>query len=168
MGQIGKSNRESVSVFNSPFELGIRMVYLLNAMYPDGADLQKLVLLDYAVVYSADLGGPESLHTPVPFRGGEYLSRRELIEKGLYIMSTRGLVGARLDDSGITYIAGPSARSMVGALESEYLRHLDERCEWAAKKYTLADSGQLTREFAEKGQLWGAELAGIAGRGQLI
>ncbi|MFM0069291.1 ABC-three component system middle component 2 [Paraburkholderia aspalathi] len=42
-------------VFNSPFELGFRMVYLLSALRPAGADLQKLILLDYAVVYSSVL-----------------------------------------------------------------------------------------------------------------
>lgn len=161
MGQVEKPKRDSVTVFNSPFELGIRMVYLLSTMYPGGVDLQKLVLLDYAVVYSADLGGPASLHTPVPFRGGEYLSRRELIEQGLYIMSTRGLVDARLDEAGITYIAGPRARSMVGALTSEYLHELEERCEWASKTFSSVDSSQLTQQFAQQGHLWGAELASM-------
>ena len=50
-----------LAAFNSPFELGIRMVYLLNSLQPTGADLQKLVLLDYAIVYSHDLDGPPSL-----------------------------------------------------------------------------------------------------------
>ena len=35
-----------IAAFNSPFELGVRMVYLLNSLQPAGADLQKLVLLD--------------------------------------------------------------------------------------------------------------------------
>ena len=68
-----------LAAFNSPFELGVRMVYLLNSLQPAGADLQMLVLLDYAIVYSDDLGGPPSLHTPVPYRGSEYMSRRDLI-----------------------------------------------------------------------------------------
>lgn len=67
MGQIKKS--KPIAAFNSPYELGVRMVYLLNSLHPAGADLQKLVLLDYAIVYSNDLGGPPSLHTPVPYSG---------------------------------------------------------------------------------------------------
>ena len=39
--------------------------YLLMSMYPRKADLQKLVYLDYATIYSADFQGPSSLHTPV-------------------------------------------------------------------------------------------------------
>ncbi|MBY0367303.1 MULTISPECIES: ABC-three component system middle component 2 [Roseateles] len=154
-----------IAAFNSPFELGVRMVYLLNSLQPAGADLQKLVLLDYAVVYSDDLGGPPSLHTPVPYRGSEYLSRRDLIAQGLYLMSTRGLVAVSMDECGITYFAGDSARSMVGALTSPYLRELENRCRWAAATFAALSSRDLTDRFAQEGRLWGAEFEGANARG---
>lgn len=145
------------AAFNSPFELGVRMVYLLNSLQPTGADLQKLVLLDYAVVYSDDLGGPPSLHTPVPYRGSEYLSRRDLIAQGLYLMSTRGLVAVAMDKSGITYYAGDTARTMVSALTSPYLRELEGRCRWAAEAFSMLSSKDMTERFAQDGHQWGAE-----------
>lgn len=157
-----------VAVFNSPFELGLRMVYLLTALAPAGADLQKLVLLDYAIVYSGDLGGPGSLHTPVPYRGAELLSRRELIEQGLYLMSTRGLVDAEMSARGITYFAGEAARSMTGALTAAYLRELEQRCVWAAAEFGAADSVELTAKFAASGHLWGAELEASMPQGRLL
>lgn len=156
----------SLAAFNSPFELGVRMVYLLNSLQPAGADLQKLVLLDYAIVYSDDLGGPPSLHTPVPYRGGEYLSRRELIAQSLYLMSTRGLVAVVMDETGITYFAGDTARSMVGALTSPYLRELESRCSWAAATFATLSSRDMTERFAQQGHLWGAEFEGAAARGR--
>nr|WP_255911488.1 ABC-three component system middle component 2 [Tahibacter harae] len=142
------------------------MVYLLSALQPAGADLQKLVLLDYAVVYSDDLGGPPSLHTPVPYRGSEYLSRRGLIEQGLYLMSTRGLVAVTMDTTGITYYAGAVARAMVGALTSPYLRELEGRCRWAAEKFSPLNSKEMTVVFTQQGHLWGAEFEGAQHRGQ--
>ena len=154
-----------IAAFNSPFELGVRMVYLLNALQPTGADLQKLVLLDYAVVYSDDLGGPPSLHTPVPYRGSEYLSRRDLIAQGLYLMSTRGLVAVSMDNTGITYFAGDTARTMVGALTSPYLRELEGRCRWAAETFAILSSREMTERFAQQGHLWGAEFEGADARG---
>lgn len=160
------SKLSSLPIFNSPFELGLRMVYLLTALSPHGADLQKLVLLDYAIVYSGDLEGPDSLHTPVPYRGAELLSRRELIEQGLYLMSTRGLVDATMDESGITYLAGPSALTLVGSLTSKYFLALEERCKWAAARFENKDSPTLMREFAERGHLWGAELEASMTKGR--
>jgi hypothetical protein len=156
--------RKHLELFNTPFELGLRMVYLLSALRPAGADLQKLVLLDYAIVYSKDVGGPESLHTPVPFRNGELFSRRERIEQGLYLMSTRGLVDVVLDESGMTYVAGPSSFTMVGSLTSKYWRDLQHRCRWAAERFGKNDSGELLREFATHGHLWGAEIEVSSGR----
>ena len=141
------------------------MVYLLNSLQPMGADLQKLVLLDYAIVYSDDLGGPPSLHTPVPYRGSEYLSRRDIISQGLFLMSTRGLVNAEMDETGITYVAGDTARTMVGALTSPYLHELKRRCEWAAIKFAALNSQQMTKLFAQQGHLWGAEFEGAIARG---
>jgi hypothetical protein len=162
---MGQVKRRALPVFNSPFELGIRMVYLLQALAPHGADLQKLVLLDYAIVYSADLNGPSSLHTPIPFRGAELMSRRELIEQGLYLMSTRGLVTASWGEDGITYFAGEVARAMTSALTSRYLRELERCCDWAAEQYGRADSMALTGQFAARGHLWGAELESVAREG---
>lgn len=162
MGQVKKS--KPLAAFNSPFELGVRMVYMLNSLQPAGADLQKLVLLDYAIVYSDDLGGPPSLHTPVPYRGSEYMSRRDLIAQGLYLMSTRGLVAVVMDEAGITYFAGDSARSMVGALTSPYLRELEGRCRWAATTFATLSSRDMTERFAQQGYLWGAEFEGAAAR----
>jgi hypothetical protein len=163
MGQVKR--KAAVAVFNSPFELGLRMVYLLQALAPRGADLQKLVLLDYAIVYSADLDGPSSLHTPVPFRGAELLSRRELIEQGLYLMSTRGLVNADWDTDGITYFVGNLARTMTSALTSKYLRQLETRCDWVAEQFGQAESIELTAQFAASGHLWGAELETVSNDG---
>jgi len=163
VGQMKKSI--PFAAFNSPFELGVRMVYLLNTLQPAGADLQKLVLLDYAIVYSDDLDGPPSLHTPVPYRGSEYMSRRDLIAQSLYLMSTRGLVAVSMDETGITYFAGNTARSMVGALTSPYLRELEGRCRWAAATFATLSSREMTERFAQQGHLWGAEFEGATARG---
>jgi len=152
------NRKKAVALFNTPFELGLRMVYLLYTLRPGGADLQKLVLLDYAIVYSKDVGGPESLHTPVPFRNSELFSRRERIEQGLYLMSTRGLVDVVLDDEGMTYVAGPSSFTMVGSLSSKYWRELEARCRWVASHFGKMSTGELQSHFATQGHLWGAEL----------
>lgn len=156
------NNLNNLELFNTPFELGLRMVYLLTALRPGGADLQKLVLLDYAIVYSKDVGGPASLHTPVPFRNGELFSRRERIEQGLYLMSTRGLVEVVLDDGGMTYVAGPSSFTMIGSMTSKYWRDLEIRCRWASDQFGQASSAELLEEFASRGHLWGAEIEATA------
>lgn len=101
----------------------------------------------------------------MPYRGSEYLSRRDLIAQGLYLMSTRGLVAATMDETGITYFSGDSARSMIGALTSPYLRELEGRCRWAAATFATLSSRDMTERFAQQGHLWGAEFEGASARG---
>lgn len=147
-------------IFNSPFELGVRMVFLLLTLHPRKVDLQRLVYLDYAAIYSSDLGGPESLHTPVPLRGAEYLSRREVIEAGLYQMSMRSLVDVAATPTGIQYGAGENASSLVGLIGGTYARALLERCYWVASRFSNVTDQEMETVFGSHGALWGAQFIG--------
>ena len=62
---------------NSPLEVGIRVLMLLAEAFPAGLDLNDLVLLDHGLLHSADLGGPESLHPPLPIRAGEFVDEAQ-------------------------------------------------------------------------------------------
>lgn len=153
------------NVFNTPFELGVRMVYLLTALYPCSADLQRLIYFDYAAIYSSDLGGPESLYTPVPLRGGEYASRREVIEEGLYLMASRSFVDIEASVSGITYALGENGPTLVGLIGGGYSKELSRRCQWVANTLGSKTDEELERMFGVHGVLWGAEFVTADPRG---
>lgn len=148
--------------FNSPFELGIRMIFILMSVYPRSLDLQQLLFLDYAAIYSGDLGGPESLHTPVPLRGAEYTTRRAIVEQGLYIMSMRRFIDVKFGESGIEYQAGENASAMLGIIGGNYSLKLQERCNWIAKKLASLSAVDLQKLFAHEGHRWGAEFVSPA------
>lgn len=148
---------EKTVPFNSPFELGIRMLYILMSAYPTTFDLQQLVFLDYATIYSGDLDGPESLHTPVPLRGSEYTTRREIIEQGLYLMSTRGFVSVLIGDNGVEYQAGENASAMMGIIGGSYAKKLIKRCAWVSEIFGHKNAIELQNQFTQQGLRWGAE-----------
>lgn len=148
--------------FNSPFELGIRMLYILMSIYPRTLDLQQLLYLDYAAIYSGDLGGPESLHTPVPLRGAEYTTRREVIEQGLYLMSTRGFIDVMIGETGIDYQAGENAAAIIGIVGGTYAQKLRDRCSWVAATLGQKSAVELQALFAREGFRWGAEFVSPA------
>lgn len=149
----------TTNIFNTPFELGVRMVYLLLALHPRKADLQRLVYLDYAAIYSADLGGPDSLHTPVPLRGGEYISRREIIEEGLYMMAMRSFVEVEASETGIFYSVGENGPSLTGLISGAYSKSLSERCRWVTEKFGSMKDRGLEDVFGAHGVLWGAQFS---------
>jgi hypothetical protein len=116
--------------FNSPLEAGIRAVAVLAAAYPRAFDLQRLIAFDHLLVHTGDIGGPASLHPPVPLRSAELLVRRKLIERALLLMMTRDLVGRQVGPDGIRYIAGENAAPFLAVIQSEYIKALQERAHW--------------------------------------
>ena len=123
------------SPFNSPLETGVRALAILEAAYPGRSDLQRLVELDYLVVHSGDAGGPASLHAPLPMRASELLVRREIIERGLLLMMSRGLVERTAGVDGIEYEAGETARPYMASLSAPYTVELRARARWAVETF---------------------------------
>ncbi len=141
-----------ITPFNTPLETGVRTLTILDAAFPMSLDLQRLVEFDYLSVHSADAGGPKSLHAPLPFRSGELLVRRTLIEKGLNLMMSRGLIRQILSSDGIQYIADDTANPFLNALGSVYMTKLKERVNWVVKRFGHSSEDEIrkmTRRFFE-------------------
>lgn len=144
---------ESRATFNSPLETGVRSLTILAAAHPDPLDLQRLVEMDYLVVHSGDAGGPESLHAPLPLRAGELLVRRGLIEKGLLLMMSRGLIQRLPTTDGFAYMAGESAAPFLVSLTSNYMSRLRERANWVTKRFEdvpTVEVSRITHRFFER------------------
>jgi hypothetical protein len=131
------------SPFNSPLETGIRALTILTAVFPQSLDLQYLVFFDYLTVHSGDVEGPESLHAPLPLRSGELTVRRKLIERGLFLMMSRGLVQHLSASNGFQYTVTDTAGAFLSMLSSRYISKLKERAEWVAENYSESTSEEL-------------------------
>lgn len=116
--------------FNGPLETGIRAISILGAAYPKTYDLQRLVALDYLLVHTGDINGPENLHPPTPTYSAELLVRRKLVEESLLLMMTRDLVQREITPEGIKYGAGENAATFLSSVSSSYLVALKKRAEW--------------------------------------
>jgi len=119
-------------VFNSAFETGLRALCALSAGHPHEYDIQQLLAFDHIIVHSGDMpGGPPSLHPQVQQRNGELLVRRPLIQTGLALMETKGLVITRASQGQIRYASTELAPIFLESLENTYLLNLIERADWA-------------------------------------
>src|SRR5579863_3186597 len=120
----------TVQTFNSPIETGMRALILLAHSYPAQLDLQRLLEYDYIMVHTGDVDGPPSLHPALPLRSGELLVRRQLIERGLLLMMSRGLIDRVATESGFSYQAADNAGPFLDALSADYLNDLKQRAAW--------------------------------------
>lgn len=135
--------RANVTVFNSALETGVRSLVILTANFPAIWDLQRLVDFDYLVVHSGDVNGPESLHPPIPMREGELLVRRKIIESGLLLMMSRGLVTRIACPQGIFYQASDNAKPFVDSMTTPYMRSLIDRANWVGNTFGNMDTTEL-------------------------
>lgn len=126
---------EAVQTFNSPIETGMRTLILLAAAYPAQLDLQRLLEYDYMMVHTGDVDGPPSIHPALPLRSGELLVRRRLIERGLMLMMSRGLVSRHATQNGFLYQAEDDAGPFLDALTAEYVSDLKNRGEWVVNRF---------------------------------
>lgn len=127
---------QTIQTFNSPIETGIRALILLAESYPQQLDLQRMLEFDYIMVHTSDVDGPPSIHPALPLRSGELLVRRQLIERGLLLMISRGLVSRHATPNGFTYQAEDDAGPFLDALTAEYLDELKDRTTWVVDRFS--------------------------------
>lgn len=142
---------------NSPLEVGVRVLMILVEAFPAHLDINRLVLLDYGLLHSADLKGPESLHPPLPIRVGELGVKRQRIEAGLQVMIRAGLAEILAEESGIEFCATENAESFLKLLKSDYARDLHDRAHWIVEKLGTVDDARLRERMREISSHWSEE-----------
>jgi hypothetical protein len=142
---------------NSPLEVGVRVLALLSEAFPRHLDLNKLVLLDHGLLHSADLGGPESLHPPLPIRAGEFGMKRLTIEQGLEVMIRAGLVEMSVSDDGIQFSASEGAEGFLSILATEYAATLHARASWVIQHFDDLSETSLRAQMRGIFDSWSEE-----------
>jgi len=136
--------------FNGPIEAGLRAVALLGAAFPGCYDLQRQTALDYLLVNTGQLGGPEDLHPSSPIRTPATEVRRKIILDALHLMMTRELVVRRTAEDGIHYCAGEATAMFLDSLRTPYICRLKERANWLVHHlaaYSDKDFYELMHQF---------------------
>jgi hypothetical protein len=150
-------SRRRPRIFNTPFETGLRSVVILTACYPDALGLNRLVVFDHLVVHTGDIGGPQSMHPKDRSRAAEMLVRRGLVDSGLALMQTRGLVARLVTRHGFRYRAGEEAGSFVDLLSSEYMTALKDRAAWLVDHIQPMAEDDLSRLVKTRMDQWEPE-----------
>lgn len=146
-----------VQTFNSPIETGMRALILLAESYPEQLDLQRILEFDYIMVHTGDVDGPPSIHPALPLRSGELLVRRQLIERGLMLMISRGLVSRHATANGFMYQAEDDAGPFLDALTAEYLEDLKNRAMWVVDRFSEMSDHDIRVMLSQTYDQWSRE-----------
>jgi hypothetical protein len=135
----------------------MRVLVILQAVWPEPLDLSDLAFHDYGLLHTAELGGPGSIHPQLPAAPGELGIKQSLVEDGLQVMIRAGMVEPQMDSEGIRYRATEEAAGFIGVLRSEYLKQLEERATWVARFFASSkDRAKISTIY----RAWRSDLAG--------
>ena len=148
--------RRDAPLFSTPLEIGLRVLFLLELL-PGGVDLQRLGFLDYLVIHSGDVGGPDSLHPPTPHRSGEILVKRDVLREALNLMISHDLARVELSAEGIRFSRSELTSSFLQYLDTSYASRLRERASWVAERFGRVDDAVLRSIMSEGIGTWGGE-----------
>jgi hypothetical protein len=130
---------------------------LLSEAFPAHLDLNRLVLLDHGLLHSADIGGPESLHPPLPIRAGELGVKRRTIEDGLELMIRAGLAQMDVGEDGIRFRATEDAEGFVNLLATGYAAALHDRAFWVIGHFGTLEEAALRQAMRDVSAHWSEE-----------
>lgn len=111
----------SNSIYNTPIEIGTRMLCILCATTNKPINLFRLELYDHMALHAESTGFDlHDLHPANPSFSAELFGKQSLIEEGLQFMALRGMVDVKYTKRGIYYSANATTHSYVACLQSEY------------------------------------------------
>lgn len=120
-------------IFNSNVELATRAALILSSMEGRMFDIDELVLLDYALLYSSEFNGPENLHPAVPNHLAEIAQKRELLPDSLLFFLKKGLIDVQYRAEGKYFSANENTTSFVSCLSSDYFIKIWQRLSWLSE-----------------------------------
>lgn len=148
----------AISAFNSPLETGLRSLYILTVDIDTSYDLQQLLAFDHFVVHTGDFeDAPESLHPSDPSRNGELVIRRDLVERGLLLMESKGLIKRNISTKGFLFQAEEFASVLIDNLSSPYLANLRERSQWVIQHHKSFGDDLFSAVFNRAFDRWASE-----------
>ncbi|MCK2005126.1 hypothetical protein MZM54_27485 [[Brevibacterium] frigoritolerans] len=152
-----KTNR-NVTVFNTPMEVGLRALIMLNELSPELLDLKRLVIYDYLVTHSKDVDDDmESLHPSVPNRSGEIIIKRKVMQDGINLMYSRELLDIVYTNNGVCYKANGLSKYFINYFDSSYAREMKQYTKWLHVKFSHYSDEELNDYINVNVSKWGSE-----------
>ncbi len=107
-------------IFNTPFEVSLRILIALNVS-DARLSVDRISALDFITIYGKDFGVSEyNLHGDNDYRFSEYASKREIISQAVKNLVLMRYILPHCNKSGFTYSISKSGISFCESLNNEY------------------------------------------------
>jgi hypothetical protein len=152
--------KRDMDVFNSPIEMGLRALIILNEVKPRALDLNRIVIYDYLLTHSGDVDDSmKSLHPAIPHRSGEIVVKRKVMQDGLNLMRSRELIDIEYSSNGIFYKANSLSNYFISYLDTNYAKSLLKYSKWLNERFGNYSDVKITDFINVNISKWGSEFS---------
>lgn len=144
-------------VYNSNFEIAIRILVILLKLPLNRSSTYKLMVLDHLSLNTFDIGGPASLHAPIPNRGVQIYSRKEILNESIKLLISKDLISIVPSKDGLLYKITENGINYLTYFESKYFNQLKDKVEWTTGKFKNFSDGDLKNYVNQNLSKWGEE-----------
>lgn len=148
---------QKIRLFNTPLEIGFRVLIILRQFDNRTLDLEQLMYLDYLCLNTEDVGGPSSIGAPIPNRGVQVFARKELIQQGLTILLSKELIEFINDSDGFSYVISLAGKEFLKLFSTDYFTSLSQRSSWVFENFGKMKVSELRKFMNENISNWGGE-----------
>ena len=118
-----KEKKEAMneSAIGSTFEISLRVLLMLNELWPAKLDEQQIGAIDFIAVYAADFGLlDENLHGYSNYRYSEFPARKQMVSSALKNLVLDGYVRLYPTSSGYRYSLLETGKKVCTKLTSTF------------------------------------------------
>ena len=131
------------SLFNSSFEMGLRVVSLM-AVYNKPCTKDRIFCLDFITSYAATFDFPyENLHGNNKYMFGELSNRRALLQEALKDLVTSGLISVKIENKEYVFSVTAVGKKYVNSFENEYAKEYMAIAKAVATRYKKSSDQDL-------------------------
>ena len=151
-------SKRDLNVYNTPLEVGLRVIIILNELGYMPIDINRLIIYDYFVLHGSDFDKSiESLHPPIPHRSGEIIIKRKIIQDGINLMYSRELLDIQYTEEGIYYKANELTPAFLNYLDSTYAEEISKNSKLVINKFNSYSDDELNAYVNDNFSKWGSE-----------
>lgn len=149
--------QRNVRLFNTPHEIGLRILFIISKDLSYLFSIDRLINLDYLVLNTGDIKGPDSLHPPVPYRGVQLFIKREIMKLGIQIMLSKELIAIEFTTTGVRYKGCDILIPFIEKFTSEYANKLKIRSDYVINRFKDYSDDELSLFMKNNYNNWGNE-----------
>ncbi|HDR8054789.1 TPA: hypothetical protein QCY45_005784 [Bacillus cereus] len=152
------NKQKDIFLFNTPLEIGIRALVILNTLENEFLGIDKLIIYDYLVLHTSDVeGGPSSVHPATPHRSGELIVKRKAMLDGLNLMYSKDLVKIHFMEDGVKYGISEISNLFLIHFSSAYVQKLKQNAQWVVEEFRDYSEDALNQYIKNNIDKWGGE-----------